>query len=547
MKKLNFLFTMMLGASSFVYASSTVVDGVGSIINPDKKCFGCDKDYAKMQTHSNKKSTVLFQWQKTSSCPYLNIGIAQNKDNNGIIVNTNKSYPVEIRIKNWSSKTIKKAYRTSLPITISNVSSWNTIAVTSRQYKNKAYTIAAQCTKTPYSNPNSTQTISKNELEIDDGYFWAGNSSIIRKSNPNNTDYSGIYQDMAIGLNDKKSVTFFQWQPNSKCEYLRLINHTKNSYPSKPNYSNDDIWTKINSVNIKKEWDLEEWDSKDICDGWLPCIIKRVPNEYYNEYSLIRVKADKDQLKTKTYISAQCTNEEEYDEWYATEDEDRENPLIKVIGDSITLENAKKVRDHLTTYFTLSDNTNALNIMEKFHLDKLDYIDMLWSYSDGLAQYSDSTEQVLYSLEFFLRNSSYVFGGEYIKEGSIVNAYQQIQNHGNRLARFEGVTKNLYLHIEKDGLLYDPDISAASVKIYPVTQYLPTNDGDVFDNSNYQYVDENNRNFKEGRYIGGIYGYSFGETISGLYVVEIIRGSKKNIKSIFVPMLLNKTIDILLK
>jgi len=316
MKKFKIVLPILFLGINSLYGA-TVVDGVGSIINPDKNCFGCDQDYAKMHPNNNQKPTVVFQWKKTNSCPYLNIGIAKYHSESDHIDKDQKFY-AEVRIKGWSNTEIEQAYKTTLPLTIESNNLWNTIAVTSRVYIDKEYIIAAECTEQPLSNQPNNKDISKDSLQIDD-YYWAGNSSIIRKDNPYSTQSDGIYQDVAISFNNKKSVTFFQWQPNDDCSYLRLSDsryYDETYYHKKPIYdnNNDSMWRKIDSVHVKESWKDKDWNSADICDGYLPCVVKKIPNK---AYSLIRVKADNSKLNG--YISAICTDKTEYDEWDATE------------------------------------------------------------------------------------------------------------------------------------------------------------------------------------------------------------------------------------
>jgi len=62
----------------------------------------------------------------------------------------------------------------------------------------------------------------------------------------------------------------------------------------------------------------------------------------------------------------------------------------------------------------------------------------------------------------------------------------------------------------------------------------------------YHFISESERKIKTSTYIGGVYGYSFGKVYSGLYVVNIKLNGKTYIKSVFVPMETQKTVDITL-
>lgn len=304
MKKFKIVLPILFLGMNSLYGA-TVVDGVGSIINPSNTCYGCDKDTARMQSHNDTTSTVVFQWQKTDSCPYLKI-------------RTHNNSPLQVRIyeKSWNDKEVENRYIVNLPATIKNISGWNTIAVESKTILNSYIDIDAECTKI---YQESTKVPLPNKDLLDGDYAWAGNSSIIRKDNPYSTQSDGIYQDVAISFNNKKSVTFFQWQPNDDCSYLRLSDtryYDSTYYHKKPIYDNDNdsMWTKIDTVTMKASWNSEYWGTSDICDGYLPCVVKRTDNAY----SLLRVKAENSNLNG--YISATCTNKAEYDEWDATED-----------------------------------------------------------------------------------------------------------------------------------------------------------------------------------------------------------------------------------
>ena len=276
---------------------ASILDGVGSIIRPSKSCFGCDKDEADMQIHSSNPSTVVFQWLKTDTCKYLDIGILQcNNDEQNCYFSKYKHLDVTIHKKIWSD-TEAESFKTKLPITIAPVtsqSSWNTIAITSQKpipFKKK---IVALCKKDKNYTPNKTPIDSKN-VKFESGYTWAGNSSIIRRSNPISTRQDGIFQDTAIGLTDRKSVTLFQWQPSSNCLKLKL---KSGEYPTgNGNYAN------VDSVDMKF-WNKKIWNLRKKCNGKLPCTID-APNGA-NGYYLIRVRAKSGAFDGDS-ISAVCT------------------------------------------------------------------------------------------------------------------------------------------------------------------------------------------------------------------------------------------------
>ncbi len=283
-------------------ANKPIITGVGSIINPDKLngCWGCNKDEAIMQKHDSP-SVILFQWQKTNSCPYLNIGVQLSSST----IKDNDNIKVKVLTKSWKNETATKAFETTFPITVENVSNdnWNNIAIASISPMSEAKSIIAVCSTTPTYQNRSKTTLNETKVESYNNYFWAGNSSIIRRDNPNSTQEDAIYQDIAIGSKTTKASTYFQWEPTQECSKLEL----KNTSGYKDETS---VNTNIGAVNMKvwdARWKAEE---SDLCNQVLPCTIDLnklgySSTSYLKTYYIIRVQSDAGAI-TQGNISAKC-------------------------------------------------------------------------------------------------------------------------------------------------------------------------------------------------------------------------------------------------
>ena len=276
-------------------SQNPIITGVGSIINPSKNCFGCDKDEAYMQTRQYSPSAVVFQWNyrdNVASCKYLNI-VAREVDKNGNVTNFNKKLDVSVYTKKWSSNTNKKAYNMTLPITIDSVNSWNTILISSREPLSKRLNIKASCSDSLKYRESIVTKINADKVNSLNGYVWAGNSSIIRRDNPNATQSDGVYRDVAISSTTDKGLTYFQWQPANNCLSIKL---KAGMYPD-----DDGENIAIKAVNMKY-WSYK-WDDKSQCQGHLPCTIK-APNGA-NGYYIIKVKTNANAIDSNK-ISAVC-------------------------------------------------------------------------------------------------------------------------------------------------------------------------------------------------------------------------------------------------
>lgn len=284
--------------------SAAYLDGAGSVIRTtktdgewDNPCWGCNKDQANMQIHPSP-STVVFQWVTSTSCTHLDIGILSSEEYRNQhpdeYINPNIPLDVNIHAKEWDDFEVQTSYRTTLPVTVKSEGSWNTIAITSQKSISKVKEIVAQCSTSPMIS-STIHELNEKKANLVDGYIWAGNSSIIRYSNLEFNRQDAIYQDVAVGSDENKAITLFQWQPSLKCSTLKL---KSGQYPD----GNGDSASVI-SVNIKG-WSEKNWGSNK-CNGKLPCSIS-VGSDAIGHYYIVRVKTKANALDGDR-ISAVCS------------------------------------------------------------------------------------------------------------------------------------------------------------------------------------------------------------------------------------------------
>ena len=479
--------------------------------------FGVTKDMTKLQKTYFNKNVAFFQWFiKKDSCEHLKIYTKSNKQK------------VDITIGNWSGRSSDRTFENvSLPfiigkenVGVDNIFSDRSWVVTAIKLKDTTNSegLYAECTTQPVTN--ISPSIIDGSNIIVDGYKWQGNGSIISgyfELQSNQPSY-GIFKDISIfHANTNKQVVFFQWLRSEECPNLQI--DILNNYDEDGNLIDIVPDSKKDVKIVSKSWE-ESLSDATTQNVHLPYILKG-DNKLWTVLGVYS-----DSLFDKSYrVEAKCTKKTKIE---YTNDSNDNNDYSEVNS---------KVLSFLSTYFTLTDNQRALNIIK--HLSNLN---ILYDYISGLEDYTDPTEEVLYSLEFFLRNSPDVFGGSYIPEGAIVKAYKQMQEYYDTLSQVAGVTQHLYIDVEEDGILYDPDIKDAEVTIYAITQYNP-------ESEEYEVIDTENSNYfsYKGKYIGGIYGYSFDkEVVSGMYLLEIIANGKKHLETIFVPLKNQYFINIVL-
>lgn len=258
-------------SSNTTESKASYFDGAGSIIQTATNCWGCNKDEARMQAH-NIPSTVVFQWTAESNCSYLKI---KASDNSG--------FKVTVKNKLWNDHLVKAAYKATLPITVSNKGYWNTTAITSQESLSSTKRIIAECTNSPIAF-NKTN-IEKDLVDFSNGYYWAGNGSIISKDGSGTG--TGVTEDWAVAFNSNKAFTIFQWQSSNRCSSL-LLEDSGNSSVS------------VNQVDMKG-WADTTWKGNHLCNGSLPCTL----NAPVDSYQIVKIKTNASSVPSGT-IHASC-------------------------------------------------------------------------------------------------------------------------------------------------------------------------------------------------------------------------------------------------
>lgn len=249
-----------------------VFDGAGSLINPEKECFGCNKDDAMMHPHPGVGSTVVFQWlYNKSKCDFLD-------------VTADKNIEVEIKSKGWSGSLIQDAFKTTLssssPVSLSKSSGWTTFAITSTNSISSSTRVTATC-RTPSDtyHGGSRLPTEKSPVDVTFDYYWAGTGSIISHAGENGKNGYGVRQDVAVTFSPKKSLTSFQWRSSSSCKELKIIDGNN------PSLQHDA------SVLIKY-WSVKNFNKTEECSS-LPCTIK---NKDIDTYYVIKIKSTENEF-----------------------------------------------------------------------------------------------------------------------------------------------------------------------------------------------------------------------------------------------------------
>ena len=494
--------------------------------------YGVTKDMTQTQDTYYDKNVAFFQWfiNKTT-CERLKIYTKSN------------SQKVNISVGPWNSRAIDRTFKDiDLPFVIGkeNVGvdsffdddHWLVTAVEFTDTTDSEG-LYAECTRESVTDINPTTSNGSNIIV--DGYKWQGNGSIIsgffqsqyddwnnpKKAylNPSNQWPYGVFKDVSkFHSSSDKQVVFFQWLKSDECPNLQIdILDSNDGYGNLNIVPKDKKEVKL----VSKAWNAS-LSSASTQNVQLPYIL-----EGKHLWSVLGVYSDKT-FNHDYKVLAKCTKSSSIN---SSEDESNND-------DSDV---SSTVLKFLSTYFTLTDNQRALKIT-----NSLSNINMLFDYTNGLEEYTDPTEQVLYSLEFFLRNSPYVFGGEYISEGTIVKAYRQIQVHYNAIAAFSHSTNQFTIRVkDNDWLGYRND---ATVKIFPIKIIdWSLDDGDIISENDYKtYNTKESLEAKQNGTHSSAGQYYFGQVRSGLYTVEIEIDHKKYLKTVHVPMKANHMVDIVL-
>lgn len=260
----------------FNESTSGIFDGAGSLVRPQKSCYGCDKDIATMHPHNGIGSTVVFQWRyDENSCDHVDITSDQLID-------------VVIQSKGWADHLTEKSISgsiskySSISLAKSSNSTWTTFAVTSKSPISFANNISATCKTT--SSPLSTGTsITNNLVDVTYDYFWTGTGSLISGLMSSDSGV-GVDNDIAVTFSTKKSLTSFQWLSSDSCQNIEL---------SGSNYNSDaDVQVKI--------WNQPN-DSYQYRCSYFPCTVWGVQN---NAYHVIKIKSDAGAVGGR--INARC-------------------------------------------------------------------------------------------------------------------------------------------------------------------------------------------------------------------------------------------------
>lgn len=253
---------------------TSAFDGAGSLVNAKQECWGCNKDEVKMHAHTDKQSTVVFQWlHDPYQCEFINLYATE-------------SIEVMIRAKDWSSNETQLAFKTILsknPISLSKVADWTTLSITSLEPLSTETLITADCRKPsePFSQ-GSKEIVEADSVGISNNTFWAGTGSII--SQANRSGY-GADRDKAITLKNTNSLTSFQWYASDTCKTLKISGDA-----SAPRL--------LANVSIK-EWNQKKFTQT--CSS-LPCTISQPEG-----FLIITVSSEASEFKGVT-IEASCQN-----------------------------------------------------------------------------------------------------------------------------------------------------------------------------------------------------------------------------------------------
>jgi|GEM_PF-2561176 len=286
--------TISLLLSGILFATESIYDGTGSLINPSVQSgWGTYRDEAKMQPHNGANSMVTFQWYYDQNrCEHIDI-------------HADKQIDVVINTKAWNNPEIEKSYNATLPqgdhkqkdgVTVlptdPTQSVWTTISVTSKQPVNEAVAIYAYCRNNTDAKNTSAISETYGRSTLLNGYVWLGNGSLI-STTPTTGRYSnysfGITKDEAVTNDNYNFESSFQVQYSSECS--KVILGSKNG-----------TGIKVENMLIKP-WNEAKWKPTN-CNT-LPCVI----DLYDNTYTLIKTQGKKD-ANIGTLLAV-CNNYEE--------------------------------------------------------------------------------------------------------------------------------------------------------------------------------------------------------------------------------------------
>ena len=290
------LITTSFLLGSILFATDSIYDGTGSLVNPSQKdgCWGCDKDEAKMQPHQNKTSTVTFQTLRDEMrCNHVDIST-------NIALNQN----VIINLKRWNGEGKPKTFKATLPtrnfdrdngISIDNtLYDWTTIAISTTKPLDEEVAVYAYCRYEGATlSTDSLIDISSQHTKLSDEYYHLGNASLITRSTDNGEKDFGIKKDVSIASKIMNSVNTFQVYNYNECKRVILTNGS--------GIDND-----IQNISIKG-WNEPKWSEVGCLS--LPCTINTLLSENDKAtYTLIKIQTKANSSNGRIY--AHCLNED---------------------------------------------------------------------------------------------------------------------------------------------------------------------------------------------------------------------------------------------
>ena len=269
----------------------SVFDGAASIVDPTNDSFGGAYDLAKMQPHTDKTSTVVFQWftgKNYDNCKYLKLFTPDYSD----------SIDVKIYIKNWKDVKPFKVLKTKLDSNgiylekPKNSVKWLNIAVQSENPISSpdGITVRAECVSFK-GQSNSYQEIDADYVKVDDGYIWSGTSSLISFI-PTYKERFGVNKDYIVTTPSStgKTMATVQWFAGESCKTVKISYKGRNS-------------TFVLDKIRYKQWDSDSWIDAG-CNS-LPCEI----DSSYTQYFILEILGNANIYKgTEGIIQVKCVS-----------------------------------------------------------------------------------------------------------------------------------------------------------------------------------------------------------------------------------------------
>lgn len=278
-----------LGFLCFTQTALGEIQGVGSLIQPEQSCWGCNKDEARMHPSNNYTAVVFQSANYTGKCPYVRIeGPSSDLTLGG--------RTFHVYNKPWAGDptTNTLAYTVTLPVTIPSRGAYTT---TMLEYQSsglgKTLQVLAYCVGSDsHASRRGAQT-SQWGVGSDWGggnfgdMIWAGNGSIISTASGCEGGY-GCNKDWANQYGFY-GVSFFQWRPSSSCRRL-TFSGTEGSTPK--------------TLLTSKSWSSSSWHTYSNLTLPRSITVKSDGSEDGNYY-IYRIEL-LGSMKEGEYIQAAC-------------------------------------------------------------------------------------------------------------------------------------------------------------------------------------------------------------------------------------------------